>query len=190
MMNKSQADIAYGFTTITRGDPRYYAFTLMNNALGQYSLGGRLGDSIRERQGMAYYAFSAFDANVVEGPLIIRAGVNPANVDRAVASIDQEITRIARDGLTTDELSDCKRYLIGSMPRMLETNAAIARFLLTAEFFGLGTDHDLRLPALLEAVTLDEVNAAAGTLSPDRAALVIAGPYTRDASSQPAGRDP
>jgi hypothetical protein len=27
----------------------------MNNVLGQYALGGRLGDSIRERQGMAYY---------------------------------------------------------------------------------------------------------------------------------------
>ncbi len=55
----------------------------MNNALGQYGIGGRLGDSIRERQGMAYYVFSSFDANVVEGPLIVRAGVNPANVDRA-----------------------------------------------------------------------------------------------------------
>ena len=77
MMNKAQADIAYGFTTIVRSDPRYYAYTLMNNALGQYGIGGRLGDSIRERQGMAYYVFSSFDANIVEGPLIVRAGVNP-----------------------------------------------------------------------------------------------------------------
>ena len=177
MMNKSQADIAYGFTTIKRTDPAYDAFTLMNNVLGQYSLGGRLGDSIRERQGMAYYAFSTFDGNVVESPLIIRAGVNPANVERAIASIDLEIDKIAREGLTADELADSKRYLIGSMPRMLETNASIARFLQTAEFFGLGMDYDVRLPALLERVTLDEANAAAATLSPDHAALVVAGPY-------------
>ena len=63
----------------------------MNNILGQYAIGGRLGDSIRERQGMAYYVFSSLDANVVPGPLVIRAGVSPANVDRAVASIDEEI---------------------------------------------------------------------------------------------------
>src|SRR5207247_2449778 len=69
MMNKSQADIAYGFTTIVRSDPSYYAYTLMNNALGQYGIGGRLGDNIREGQGMAYYVGSSFDANVVEGPL-------------------------------------------------------------------------------------------------------------------------
>ena len=29
--------------------------TAVNNALGQYAIGGKLGDSIRERQGMAYY---------------------------------------------------------------------------------------------------------------------------------------
>jgi zinc protease len=180
MMNKAQADIAYGFTTIVRGDPSYYAYTLMNNALGQYGIGGRLGDSIRERQGMAYYAFSSFDANVVEGPLIVRAGVNPANVDRAIASIDEEVRRMATEGMTRDELADCKQYLIGSIPRLLETNGAIATFLQTAEFFGLGLDHDLRLPSLLERVTLEDVHAAARqTLDIDRATLAVAGPYQR-----------
>jgi zinc protease len=180
MMNKVQADIAYGFTTIVRSDPRYYGYTLMNNALGQYGIGGRLGDNIRERQGMAYYVFSSFDANIVEGPLVVRAGVNPANVERAIQSIDEEIRRMAADGLTPDELGDCKQYLIGSIPRLLETNGAIATFLHTAEFFGLGLDHDVRLPALLDAVTLDEVNAAAhATLEANRASVVVAGPYRR-----------
>ena len=178
MMNKVQADIAYGFTTIVRSDPRYYAYTLMNNALGQYGIGGRLGDNIRERQGMAYYAFSSFDANVVEGPLFVRAGVNPANVDRAIASIDDEIRRMASEGLALQELEDCKQYLIGSIPRLLETNGAIAAFLQTAEFFGLGLDHDLRVPELLRSVTLDDVNRVAReALDPDRAAVAIAGPY-------------
>jgi zinc protease len=180
MMGKAQADIGYGFTTIVRSDPRYYAFTLMNNALGQYGIGGRLGDSIRERQGLAYYAISSFDANVVEGPLIVRVGVSPANVDRAIASVDEEMRRMAAEGLTPEELADCKQYLIGSIPRLLETNGAIATFLQTVEFFGLGLDHDLRLPALLDAVTLEDVNAAArATLDVDRAALVVAGPYQR-----------
>jgi zinc protease len=180
MMNKAQADIGYGFTTIVRSDPRYYAFTLMNNALGQYGIGGRLGDNIRERQGMAYYVFSSFDANIVEGPLVVRAGVDPANVDRAVASIDDEMRRMCADGLTPEELADCKQYLIGSIPRLLETNGAIATFLHTAEFFGLGLDHDLRLPSLLDVVSLEDVNAAAReTLDIKRAAVVIAGPYQR-----------
>ena len=178
MMNKAQADIAYGFTTIVRADPAYYAFWLMNNALGQYAIGGRLGDSIRERQGMAYYVFSSLDATVVEGPLLIRAGVSPANVDRAIASIDEELVRLTRDGLTEKELTESRQYLIGSMPRTLETNAGIATFLQTVEFFGLGLDYDVRVPELLGAVTLDEVQAAARrVLDPERATVVIAGPY-------------
>ena len=177
MMNKAQADVAYGFSTIARRDPTYYAFSLMNNVLGQYALGGRLGDNIRERQGMAYYVFSSFEPNIGEGPLVIRAGVNPANVDRAVASIDDEVRRMARDGLTAEELASSKQYLIGSMPRMLETNAGIASFLLLCEQFGLGMDHDTKLPALLGGVTLDEVNDVARRfLVPERAIVTIAGP--------------
>ena len=178
MMNKAQADIAYGFSTILRSDPRYYAYWLMNNILGQYSLGGRLGDSIREKQGMAYYAFSSLDANVAPGPLTIRAGVSPANVERAVASIDGELSKMAVEGPTDRELQESRQYLIGSLPRNLETNAGIATFLLTAEFFGLGLDYDVRLPGLLQAVTRDEVHAAAReTLDPARAAVAVAGPY-------------
>jgi len=178
MMNKAQADVAYGFTTIARGDPRYYAFWLMNNVFGQYALGGRLGDSIRERQGMAYYVSSALDANVAEGPLTIRAGVSPANVDRAVASIDTEVDSLVADGITQQELDDSRQFLIGSIPRALETNAAIANFLHTEAFFGLGLDYDAKLPELLRAVTLDEANAAArDAVGTDRATVVIAGPY-------------
>lgn len=178
MMNKAQADIAYGFTTIRRSDPRYYAYWLMNNIFGQYSIGGRLGDSIRERQGMAYYAFSSLDANVIPGPLTIRAGVSAANVDRAIASIDEEVTKLATEGALESEIRESKQYLIGSMPRTLETNLGIANFLQTEEFFGLGLDYDVRLPGLLDAVTREEVHdAARRTLIPSLATIVVAGPY-------------
>ena len=96
MMNKAQADVAYGFIGIRRTDPDYYAAWVMNNALGQYALGGRLGDSIRERQGMAYYVYSTLDAGLAEGPLMIRAGVSAANVERTIASIDRELDAGAR----------------------------------------------------------------------------------------------
>jgi zinc protease len=178
MMNKAQADVAYGFRAVARRDPAYHAFWLMNHVLGQYSMGGRLGDSIRERQGMAYYVFSSLDANVIEGPLTIRAGVSASNVDRAVTSIDEEVAQLLRDGVTAKELNESRQYLVGSLPRALETNSGIATFLQTVEFFDLGLDYDLRLPDLLLAVTVDDVHAAAKrVLDPDRATIVITGPY-------------
>jgi zinc protease len=177
MPDKPQSDIAYGFTSISRLDPAYCHHWVMNNILGQFGLGGRRAENIREKQGMAYYAFSSFDPSLGPGPLVIRAGVDPANVERAVAAIDAEVGALGRDGATEKELLETRQFLIGSIPRMLETNQTIATFLQTAEFFGLGLDYDRRLPALLRAVTLADVNAAAASvLDPARASVATAGP--------------
>jgi zinc protease len=174
---KSQTDIAYGFTSIRRNDPRYYGYWVMNNILGQFGLGGRLADNIRERQGMAYYAYSSFDPSVGEGPLLVRAGVDPANVDKALEAIDLEVGTMGAEGPTAQELAETQQFLIGSIPRMLETNGGIAAFLQTSEQFGLGLDYDQQLPHHLRQVTLQQVReAAAEVLKPDRAAVAIAGP--------------
>jgi len=95
-----------------------------------------------------------------------------------VKSIDTELSKMAAEGPTERELKESKQYLIGSIPRTLETNLGIATFLQTAEYFGLGLDYDVRLPSLLQAVTHDGVHAAAReTLDPARAAVAVAGPY-------------
>ena len=177
MQGKAQSDIAYGFATIPRNDPRYYAYWMMNNILGQFGLGGRLADNIRERQGMAYYAYSSFDPSHASAPLIIRAGVDPRNVDRAVAAIDQEVAALGADGPTETEMLESRDFLVGSIPRLLETNQSIATFLQLAEEFRLGLDFDQRLPSLLRAVTQDDVRAAArDVLYPERASVAVAGP--------------
>jgi zinc protease len=120
---------------------------------------------------------------------MVRAGVSPANVDRAIASIDEELDRIRREGVTARELAESRQYLIGSMPRALETNAGIAGFLQNVEFFGLGLDYDVRLSEFLSMVTLDDVwQAARRFLDPGRATVVIAGPY-REASSNEGMRE-
>jgi zinc protease len=174
---KSQSEIAYGFTAIRRLDPRFDAYYVMNNILGQFGLGGRLADNIRERQGMAYYAFSALDPSVGAGPLMVRAGVDPDNVARALDAIDHEVRTMGTDGPTAEELAQTRQFLIGSIPRTLETNAGIASFLQSEEQFGLGLDYDRRLADDIRAVTLEQVRAAAAELlHPERAAVAIAGP--------------
>jgi zinc protease len=178
MMNKSQTEIAYGFVTLARDDPDYYVFWLMNNVFGQYALGGRLGDNIRERQGMAYHVSSTLDANRLPGPLVVRAGVSAANVDRTIEAIDKEIASLRSEGITAKELAESRQYMTGAMPRQLETNAGIAQFLQTAEFFKLGLDYDVRVPELLGSVTLEQVHDVARKyLDTELATIVVAGPY-------------
>ena len=182
MMNKAQADVVYGFVGIRRSDPDYTAMSVMNNALGQYAIGGRLGDSIRERQGMAYYVFSSLDATFGPGPFSIRAGVSAANVDKTIASIDTELATLVEKGFSQQEIDESKSYMIGSIPRQLETNAAIASFLLSVDAFDLGLDYDARLPGLIGAVTKDAADAAARRLlDPGRAVVAVAGPWAPSA---------
>ena len=179
MMNKAQADVVYGFLGVRRSDPDYPAISVMNNALGQYAIGGRLGDSIRERQGMAYYVFSSLDATFGPGPFTIRAGVAAGNVEKTIASIDEELNLVLSKGFTPQEIDESKSYMIGSLPRQLETNAAIASFLLNVETFSLGLDYDERLPALIGAVTKESADAAARRLlNPVKATIAVAGPWT------------
>ena len=182
MGGKPQTDIAYAFSTISRLDPRYYAYLVMNTILGQFGLGGRLADNIRERQGLAYYAYSTFDSMPADCPLVIRVGVDPVNTATVLAAIDAEVRALALDGPTPDEFSDAVDSLVGSVPRLLETNETITEFLQFTEQFGLGMDHDRRLPELLRAVTMtDVVEAAREVLDPDRASIAVAGPHDPDA---------
>jgi zinc protease len=181
MPGKAQSDIAYGFTTISRLDPRFYAYSMMNNILGQFGLGGRLADNIRERQGMAYYAFSSFEPSFGEAPLVVRAGVDPNNVERALEAIDTEVRLLGEGGPTDTEVEETRAYLIGSIPRQLESNYSIASFLQNCEQFGLGLDFDRRLPGLIESVTIEDIrSAAAEVLLPERASVAIGGPDATD----------
>ena len=112
------------------------------------------------------------------GPLVIRAGVSPANVPKAVASVDTELRKLGDFGPTEQEIAESKQYLIGSVPRTLETNMGIATYLQTAEFFRLGLDYDIRMPDLLRAVTREQIHEAARrAINPGRAAVVVAGPF-------------
>ena len=74
-------------------------------------------------------------------------------------------------------MEETLQFLVGAIPRMLETNYSIAAFLQTCELFALGLDYDRRLPSLLQAVTFDDIRAAAAdVLRPALAAVCIAGP--------------
>jgi zinc protease len=181
MPGKPQTDIACAFSTLPRLDPRYYGSLVMNTILGQFGLGGRLADNIRERQGLAYYAYSTLDAMPADCPLVIRVGVDPENLPAALTAIDAEVRGLALHGPTPDEFTDAVESLVGGIPRLLETNETIAEFLQATEQFGLGIDHDRQLPGLLRAVTrADVVEAARDILDPDRASIAIAGPHDPD----------
>ena len=179
---KTQADIALGLLPgLRRLSPDLPAALVLNNGLGEFGMGGRLGEAVREREGLAYYAHSYFAAGIGSGPLVVRSGVAPAKVARAVALIRRTIEAVHRRGLTPAEMRDAKQALASGVPRRLETNPGTAAFLAECEFYGLGIDHPTRLPALIGAVDRAQIDAAARRyLDLSRHVLVVAGPAPKE----------
>lgn len=158
---KTQADIVLGVPGFTRTSPDFYPGMMADLILGRLGLMGRLGATVRDKEGLAYYVYSQAQAGFLPGPWAVRAGVNPRNVDRAIEGIVREIRELQREPVRDGELSDAQNYLIGSLAVRLETDAGIAQALLEIELFDLGLDYLLRYPALISGVTADAIGAAA-----------------------------
>ena len=174
---KSQADIAMGIVTIPRVHPDYYALDLGNLILGRLGLMGRLGAEVRDRQGLAYYAYSQIESRRAGGLWAARAGVDPRNIERAVAAIEEELNKLREDLISDAELDDGKSYLVGVLPLALETNDGVASTLLGIEEFGLGLDYLERYPEIIARIThVDIRDAARKHLDPDLLAIGIARP--------------
>ncbi|MCB0123198.1 MAG: insulinase family protein, partial [Caldilineaceae bacterium] len=106
MADKFQADLVIGTLAIPRKHPDYFATRVANTILGQFGMMGRLGETVREEQGLAYYSYSSIDSELHAGVWLAQAGVNPAHVEQATESILAEFKRIGEEPVSAEELAD------------------------------------------------------------------------------------
>ncbi len=174
---KYQADIVMGVAGPPRRSPDFMAAYVGNSVLGQFGMMGRIGDSVRERAGLAYYASSSISGGLGPGPWRVSAGVNPANVEKAIDLIRQEIARFVSEPVLADELADSQANYIGRLPLTLESNGGVAGALLNLERYDLGLDYYRRYADMVREVTVDAVlETASRYLHPERLGIAIAGP--------------
>ncbi len=174
---KFQSDLVIGASGPKRLDPEYIPASLGNSVLGQFGMMGRIGEVVRERAGLAYYAYSSLNAGIGPGSWDVAAGVNPGNVEKAAGLIQKEIARFVKKGVTADELADSQANFIGRLPLSLESNAGVANALLNMERHNLGLDYYRRYPEMVKAVTPEQVvEVSRKFLHPDKLAIAVAGP--------------
>ena len=175
---KAQVDLIWGIIGTSRTSSDYYAAMMANLILGRLGLMGRLGENVRDQQGLAYYVGSTLDVGLGPQPWSIMAGVHPSNVERTVASILGEVQRLRDDPIRDEELEEGQSYLTGVLPLHLETNEGIAHILLDIEDYGLGLDYLLRYPGIVSGISKEEVQRVAlKYLTPDRYVLAMAGTF-------------
>lgn len=154
---KSQSDLIIGTSAPNGMSEEYQVCTLGNSILGQFGMMGRIGESVRERSGLAYYAGSTLEVGIGPSCWKVNAGVNPDNLDKAIGMIKEVLKRFVNEPVTQVELSDVKQQALGQLPISLESNAGITRFLLSLQRFDLSLDYLRYLPAILEAVSAEDI---------------------------------
>jgi zinc protease len=178
---KSEADVVMGVAGPPRRSPDFLTASVGNNILGQFGMYGRIGESVREKSGMAYHASSSLSGGIGPGPWLFIAGVDPKNLEKVIELIKQEITRFINEPVTHKELENSQANYIGRLPLSLESNAGVASALINLERYSLGLDYYLRYHELVRAVTAEEIlEAARKYLNPDRLAIAAAGTFEPD----------
>ena len=182
LAEKKQIDLIMGTLGPCRKSEDYLPASLGNSILGQFGMMGRIGATVREQAGLAYTASTSLNAWATTGSWEVTAGVNPANLNKAIDLIIKEIKRYTSEPVTDEELNDSKANFIGRMPIALESNGGVAGAFLNIERFQLGLDYFVKYADLVKAVTAEQIlQTAQKYLHADKMAIVSAGTEDKQA---------
>lgn len=171
-----QSVALFGHEGILRDDPDFIPAYVMNYILGGGGFASRLTVEVREKRGLSYSVYSYLNPLDREG--LVLGGVATANaaMKTSLDVIREEWRRMAEDGVTEEELDKAKRYLTGSYALRFDSNAAIANILVGLQAAGLPRSYVEERNALVEAVTVEDVERVARRLlRPDALFTVVVG---------------
>ncbi|MBP8984139.1 MAG: insulinase family protein [Syntrophobacterales bacterium] len=170
----TQANIVIGHAGVSRDNPDYYAVVLMNYILGGGGFSSRLFDEIRVKRGLAYSVGSFFDARRYPGSFQVSIQTKNSSAREAIRIVLDQMKLIQASPVKVKELDGAKKYLTGSFPIRMDTQAKLAGFLAQVEYFGLGLDYPSKYPSLILAVAREKIqDVAKRYLYPDKCIVVI-----------------
>src|SRR5207244_6518032 len=177
MAHKAQTEILMGTQAVDRLDPDYEPLNLLNAILGELGFMGRLGQRVRDKEGLAYSCSSFLSAGLAGGGWMALAGVNPRNGVKAYELMKEEIGRAQTDPVEAQELADARQNQLGSALMELESTEGGARTSHTAHHFGLGLNYLATRRQIFDKITREELKRVAGRyLEDSRLSTVIVGP--------------
>ncbi len=172
---KQQSVIMRGFlgTTIDAADRP--ALELIEEASSD--LGSRFFVRIREKLGLAYFVGASNSTGLAPGAFVFYLGTDPKKVDLAKKEFNDEIDKLAAEGLTQVELDRAKAKLLGAEAIRNQSAAALGGVCATNELLGLGYDHDKIRKTEIEKVTLEDTKKVANKYFRDAKSVeVVVGP--------------
>ncbi|MEK1891064.1 MAG: pitrilysin family protein [Phyllobacterium sp.] len=172
-----QTSISMVYPGVRRKDSDFFAAYIMNHILGGGTFSSRIYNEVREKRGLAYSAGSNLANRDHMAALMISTATRADRASETLQILKAEVAKMAKDGPTEEELAEAKKYLVGSYAvNNLDSSSAVASTLVGLQDENLGRDYIDKRADLINAVTLDEVKAAAKKLLSTEPAILIVGP--------------
>lgn len=161
-------------------DPRTVEFDMANMVIGG-DFTARLNMNLREDKHWSYGARSGAASAVGQRLWIASAPVQIDKTREAAAEMRREIAAYAtgRQAATGEEVEGMAKILTLSLPGAYETASAVMTTIASDVLYGRPDDYVFRRKAAIDAMTPDEVNAAAKMLNPEGLTWLIVGDLSR-----------
>jgi len=149
---------------------------VLNYTFGCGGFESRLMKDLRVEKGLTYGVYTQVSS---QDKIQLWSGGGQTKNESAgefIAGVKANMETMVADGMTEEELANAKAYLTGSYPLGFDSNAKIAARMMGVRLDELPVDFFDKRNAMVEAVTLDDVNrVAAEYLSPDNFTFVVVG---------------
>lgn len=178
MPDKANVDVRMGHGVSLRRDDDEYLPTYVGNYILGGNFSARLMNRVRDEMGLTYHIRSGLSgvSTRYDGSFQVVVTLSHDVLDRGVEATQEVVRRFVADGVTADELEAVKTTIAGSFQVGLDTTRQLAGTLLVNAERGFDVRYLDRFPSLIDAVTLDDVNAAIRThLRPDALHVARAG---------------
>ena len=167
----------------------YPALVIGNFVMGGSTLASRLGDRVRQKEGLSYGVGSFLRASSLDDrtSFYMYAITNPVNMPKVEAALSEELDKALKDGLTSGEVEAAKTGYLEQQKVEWNTDDSLAARL--AEL--LYTDRDMsyysRQIKAMQELTHESVNAAMKKrIDPQTINVVVSGDFAKAAKAEPA----
>lgn len=170
-----QTEIRAGNLTLPRTSPKWLDVELLIRVLGGEGA-NRLFGVLRSDRGLTYGASADLQTFKFAGGFVASTNTRTETTGEALRLVIDEMWRLQREKVDARELRGVKDYFQGSFPLTIETPSAIALQVLNQIFYGLDLKDLEQLRERVEAVTVEDLQAAAKQfVRPDRLSIVLVG---------------
>jgi len=157
---RQQTALVYGFPGSSRSGADRYPLVVLRNIVS--GLGGRFFDAIREKQGLAYTVHTANTFFIKSGAIYTYTAFSPENEAKVKESLEKEIERLRKEGVTKEEVEKAIAYSIGEHEIGLQTRLGLVLEYARAVYSGAGIQGVANYSALIRKVTPEQIKTVAG----------------------------